>query len=62
MKAMTKAQLARKAGVSSSTFKRWLKNPYIQAQLAPYKLTKKQQLLPPGAVQIIVNHYVIEID
>lgn len=62
MRAMTKAQLAKKAGVSSSTFWRWLHNPCIKRQLEPFNLTKQQKLLPPGAVEIIANHYVIEID
>ena len=62
MRAMTKSQLARKAGVSRWTLRRWLRDPYIRQQLAPYQLTEKQQLLPPGAVQIIAEHYAIEID
>lgn len=62
MKSMTKSQLARKAGVSRWTLRRWLRDTYIQQQLAPYHLTDKQQLLPPGAVQIISDHYAIEID
>ena len=62
MKAMTKSQLARKAGVSEQTLRVWLRDPYIRQQLAPLKLKKQQILLPPAAVQIIVNHYAIEID
>ena len=62
MRAMTKSQLARKAGVSRWTLWRWLHDPYIQQQLAPYQLTENQKLLPPGAVQIISEHYAIEID
>ena len=54
--------MAKKAGVSRWTLRRWLRDPYIRQQLAPYQLTEKQQLLPPGAVQIIINHYAIEID
>ena len=61
MKAMTKSALAKAAGVSKRTFRRWLKDPYIVRQLAPLRLNKKQQLLPPSAVQIIVEHYSIEI-
>ena len=59
---MTKSQLARKAGVSMRTLRRWLADPYIQTRLAPLKLKQQQILLPPAAVQIIVNHYAIEID
>ena len=62
MKAMTKSQLARKAGVSEQTLRVWLRDPYIREQLAPLKLKKQQIILPPAAVQIIVNHYAIEID
>ena len=62
MRAMTKSQLARKAGVSERTLQRWLADPYIRQQLAHLKLKTKQQLLPPSAVQIIAEHYAIEID
>jgi len=62
MRAMTKSQLARKAGVSIRTLRRWLRDPSIKAKLAPFKLTEKQQILPPGAVEKIAEHYVIEID
>ena len=62
MKAMTKSQLAKKAGVSKSTFHRWLQNPYIMQKLAPLNLSPRQRILPPAAVQIIAEHYVIEID
>ena len=62
MRAMTKSQLAKKAGVSSRTFYQWLQEPMLQAQLAPFKLKIKQKILPPGAVEIICKHYVIEID
>lgn len=62
MKAMTKSQLARKAGVSEQTLRVWLRDPYIRQQLAPLKLKKQQILLPPAAVQIITEHYAIEID
>lgn len=61
-KALTKRQLAKRAGVSLRTFRRWLADPYIQAQLAPLKLKKQQILLPPAAVQIISDHYAITID
>lgn len=59
---MTKSELARAAGVSYTTFARWLKDPIIQKQLVPFNLKKQQHILPPGAVEIITNHYVIEID
>jgi len=62
MKAMTKSQLAKKAGVNYVTFWRWMQAPYIKEQLKKFNLTKKQHILPPGAVQIIADHYVIEIN
>jgi len=62
MRAMTKSQLARKAGVSIRTLRRWLSDPNIQRLLKPMQLKKQQQLLPPSAVQIITEHYAIEID
>ena len=61
-KALTKHQLAKRAGVSLRTFRRWLADPYIQAQLAPLGLKPQQVLLPPRAVQIISEHYAITID
>ena len=62
MKAMTKAELAMAAGVSRKTLQSWLKDPYIQERLAPMNLKKKQHILPPCAVEIITEHYAIEID
>jgi DNA-binding XRE family transcriptional regulator len=61
MRAMTKSQLARKAGVSMRTMRRWLADPYIADQLASLKLKKQQIKLPPSAVKIIVDHYAIDI-
>lgn len=62
MRTMTKSQLAKKAGVCEQTLRVWLRDPYIREQLAPLKLKKQQILLPPRAVEIICNHYAIEID
>ena len=62
MKAMTKSQLARAAGVSRSTFWRWLKNPYIQQQIEAFQWSDKQKKLPGRLVKIICEHYVIDID
>ena len=62
MRAMTKSQLARKAGVSTRTLQNWLSDPYIQNRLKPLHLKKNQHILPPSAVQIIIDHYAIEID
>ena len=62
MKAMYKSELAKAAGVSDRTFNRWLHSPVIRKKLAALHLSKRQQLLPPKAVEIICKHYVIEID
>jgi len=62
MRTMTKSDLAQAAGVSHDTLMRWINTPVMREKLAPYNLTKKQILLPPGAVEIICKHYVIEID
>lgn len=62
MRAMTKSQLAKAAGVSESTLRNWLREPYIHEQLAPLHLNPYSRILPPAAVKIIANHYVIEID
>ncbi len=61
MRAMTKSQLARYAGVSRWTLRRWLEEPYMQEQLAKYPQSKKYKL-PGQLVKIICEHYVIDID
>ena len=60
MKSMSKAELARAAGVSRKTLMRWLKEPYMQAQLANFALRPKQHKLPGKLVKIICEHYVID--
>ena len=62
MRAMTKSQLAKAAGVSRWTLRRWLHEPFMQAQLAQFQLTPKQKKLPGKLVKIICEHYVIDID
>ena len=59
---MTKSQIARAAGVSRWTLTRWLKDPYIQAELAQFNLKKQQQKLPGRVVKIICTHYVIDVE
>ena len=59
---MTKSELAKAAGVSDRTFRRWLATPYMRERLKPFGLKKQQRVLPPEVVQIITEHYVIEID
>ena len=61
MRAMTKSELARAAGVSRNTMRNWLKDAYIAKQLDTMNLKKKQKL-PPNAVQLICEHYAITID
>jgi lambda repressor-like predicted transcriptional regulator len=58
---MTKRQLAKRAGVSQRTLQRWLDEPHMQELLAPFHLKKQQHILPPGAVKIICEHYVISL-
>ena len=62
MKAMSKGELARAAGVSRWTLQRWLKAPYMKAQVAQFEITPKQQKLPGKLVKIICEHYVIDLD
>jgi predicted DNA-binding protein (UPF0251 family) len=58
-KSMYKYELAEAAGVSSETFRRWLKSD--RALLASMGVTPKQQLLPPKAVRYICDKYDIEV-
>ena len=62
MKAMTKSELARAAGIKQNTLRNWLRDPYIRQQLEPLHLNPYSRILPPAAVKIICDHYVIEID
>ncbi len=62
MKSKTKSELAKAAGVSERTLRRWLAEPYMRKQLRPFHLKKRQRTLPARAVQKICEHYVIEID
>lgn len=61
MRAMTKSQLAKAAGVSRKTLMRWLKEPYMQTQLAHFPLSPKQHKLPGKLVKIICDHFVIDL-
>ena len=58
---MSKAELAKAAGVSGRTFRRWLAEPYMRKQLRRFKLKPRQHILPAEAVKIICEHYVIEL-
>lgn len=61
MKSMYKSELAAAAGVSRKTLMRWLREPYMQAQLARFPLTDRQKKLPGKIVKIICEHFVIDI-
>jgi len=62
MKAMSKSALAEAAGVSRRTLMRWLQDPEMQRRLEPFALSPNQKKLPGKVVQIISNHYVIDLD
>ena len=62
MESKTKAELAKAAGVSGRTLRRWLAEPYMRKRLRPFHLKKQQIYLPAKAVKIICEHYVIEVD
>ena len=59
---MLKSELAEAAGVSRWTLQRWLKEPYMQQQLAKFPMKPKQKKLPGNLVKIICEHYVIDLD
>lgn len=58
-KAMYKNELARAAGVSVETFRRWLRTD--KAILAEMSVTPRQHMLPPKAVRYLCDKYDIEI-
>jgi transposase len=60
MKAMSKSELAAKAGVSRTTLKNWCK-PY-QKELEAMGLGPNAKVLPPNVVQFIVNTFCINIE
>lgn len=60
MKAMYKNELARAAGVSSDTFRRWLVSSRTELEKFGVKPTTK--LLNPAAVKYLCDKFVIEID
>ena len=62
MRKISKSELAKAAGVSRRTLYAWLQTPYMKQRLAAFNLRKRQHILPPEAVKIICEHYVIEID
>ena len=59
---MYKSELARAAGVSSETMRRWLKEPKIQKQLKKLHVEPNSHLLPPKAVKLLAEHFVIDVE
>jgi hypothetical protein len=56
---MYKSQLARLAGVSANTFRRYLNSR--REVLARMGVTPKAQTLPPKAVRFVIDDYSIEL-
>ena len=59
MKAFSKIELARAAGVSGETFRRWLRTD--RAFLEAHNITPKTKLLPPKVVKYLCEKYDIEM-
>ena len=59
MKSMYKSDLADAAGVSRTTFWRWLKEN--NSQLAQFGVTPKSTMLPPRAVNWVCAQYGIDL-
>ena len=59
MKTMYKSELARLAGVSDNTFRRYLNTR--REELAEMGVAPRAKLLPPRAVKFIIDDYCIEI-
>ena len=59
-KSMFKCELANAAGVTSDTFRRWLKSDKVA--LASMGITPNQHLLPPKAVRYLCEKYDIELE
>ncbi|MDR2840797.1 MAG: hypothetical protein LBV75_05980 [Paludibacter sp.] len=56
-KASYKSDLANAAGVSSETFRRWLKND--TTELSEMKCSTTAKILPPNAVKYLCEKYSI---
>ena len=59
MKAMYKSELARLAGVSANTFRRYLNSR--RDVLAKMGVSPRAKTLPPKAVKYVVDDYCIDI-
>ena len=60
MKSMLKSELAERAGVSASTFKRWLNQH--QDELERLGVSHRAKLIPPVAIRFICEAYGIEVE
>ena len=59
MKTMYKSELARLAGVSDNTFRRYLNTR--REELAEMGVSPRAKMLPPKAVKFVVDDYSIDI-
>lgn len=59
-KAMYKFELADAAGVSMSTFRKWLKRS--EKNLLEFECMDSDNILPPGAVKFLCEKYGIVLD
>ena len=59
MKAMSKSELAAKAGVSRTTLKNWCK-PYLK-ELEAMGLGPNAKVLPPHIVQFLANKLCLDV-
>lgn len=59
MKAMSKSELAAKAGVSLNTLNRWMKP--LQQQLEDRGMSRNARLLPPSAVKFLAERFCIDV-
>lgn len=59
MKSYTKSELARAAGVSPATFRRWLLHD--RAYLASHHILPTTKVLPPQVVKYLCEKYCIDL-
>ncbi|MBQ5388631.1 MAG: hypothetical protein IIU55_06120 [Paludibacteraceae bacterium] len=59
MRSYTKTELARAAGVSVETFRRWLMSD--RAFLEAHNVTTKSKVLPPKVVRYLCEKYDIDL-
>lgn len=59
MKSFTKTELARAAGVSLDTFRRWLKTD--EQFLIAHNVSPKTKYLPPIVVKYLCEKYCIDV-